>query len=93
VEALVENAPDPVRWVILDAASIDDIDYSAGISLAGLCDYLEAKGITLALARADASLVALIEKYGLRRRFPDARIFPNLSDAIAAFRAHTATVP
>jgi MFS superfamily sulfate permease-like transporter len=93
VEALVENAPDPVRWVILDAASIDDIDYSAGISLAGLCDYLEAKGITLALARADASLVALIEKYGLRRRFPDARIFPNLSDAVAAFRAHTATVP
>jgi high affinity sulfate transporter 1 len=93
VEALVEHAPDPVRWVILDVSSIDDIDYSAGISLAGLCDYLEAKGITLALARADASLLELIEKYDLRRRFPDARIFPNLSDAIAAFRAHTATVP
>jgi high affinity sulfate transporter 1 len=90
VEALVEHAPDPVRWVIVDAAAIDDIDYSAGISVANLVDYLDAKGITLAMARADASLLHLIEKYGLRHRLPDTRVFPNLSDAIAAFRAETA---
>ena len=36
VEALVDHAPDPVRWVILDASSLDDIDYSAGVSLAGV---------------------------------------------------------
>ena len=52
---------------------------------AGFCRWL--------LARADASLLELIEKYGLRHRFPDARIFPNLSDAISAFRAETAAVP
>jgi high affinity sulfate transporter 1 len=89
VEALVDNAPDPVRWVILDAASIADIDYSAGISLGGLCDYLEAKGITLVLARADTSLLHVLDVYGMRHRFPDSRIFSSLSEAVAAFRAGT----
>ncbi len=86
VEALVDHAPDPVRWVILDAASIGDIDYSAGISLAGLCDYLDAKEVTLVLARADTSLLNVLDVYGLRPRFPDSRIFPTLSGAVAAFR-------
>jgi MFS superfamily sulfate permease-like transporter len=89
LEAIVDSAPDPVRWVILDAASIDDIDYSAGISLAGLCDYLDAKGVSLVLAGADTSLLNVLDVYGMRHRFPDGRIFPTLSEAIAAFHAET----
>jgi high affinity sulfate transporter 1 len=92
LEALVDNAPDPVRWVILDAASIDDVDYSAGVSLGGLCDYLDAKGVTLVLARADTSLLNVLDLYGLDQRFPESRIFPNLSEAVAAFRAETPPV-
>jgi MFS superfamily sulfate permease-like transporter len=30
IERLVDKAPDKVRWLILDAAGLDDIDYSAG---------------------------------------------------------------
>ena len=41
IENLIDTAPDKVRWLILDAAGLDDIDYSAGIALAGLLDYLE----------------------------------------------------
>jgi len=55
--ALVDGAPNPVRWVVLDASSLDDIDYSASVSLAGLLDYLDAKAITFALARADTGLL------------------------------------
>jgi MFS superfamily sulfate permease-like transporter len=87
VQALVDNAPDPVRWVVLDASSIDDIDYSAGLSLAGLYDYLQAKGITLALAQPDSALLQILDKYGLRRRIPDARVYATLADAVTAFRA------
>jgi high affinity sulfate transporter 1 len=87
VQALVDNAPDPVRWVVLDASSIDDIDYSAGLSLAGLYDYLQAKRITLALAQADSALLHVLDKYGLRKRIPDARVYATLADAVTAFRA------
>lgn len=56
--------------MILDAASIDDINCSAGISLAGLCDYLDAKAVTLVLARADTSVLHVLNVYGLKHRFP-----------------------
>jgi high affinity sulfate transporter 1 len=87
VQGLVEHAPDPVRWLVLDAGSVDDVDYSAGVSLAGLLDYLEARQISFALARADTSLLHTLELYGIGKRIPDDRRFASLSDAVTAFRA------
>jgi MFS superfamily sulfate permease-like transporter len=92
VEALVGGAPDPVRWLVLDASAVDDIDYSAGVSLAGLLDYLDARGITLVLVRADDALLETLRLYGLRDRIPDANVYGTLADAVAAFDA-TGTVP
>ena len=40
VKALVLGAPDPVRWLILDAGALDDVDYSAGMALGDLQDFL-----------------------------------------------------
>ena len=87
VEKLVDSAPTPVEWLIVDASSIDDVDYSAGRALAGLLDYLQAKSITPVLARADSSLVATLEVYGLAERIPADRRYANLVDAIEAFRS------
>jgi high affinity sulfate transporter 1 len=87
VEALIAAAPDPVRWLVLDAGGITDVDYSAGISLKGLLDFLDAKHITFALGRPDPSLLDTLAQYDLRSRIPDDRIFGNLTDAVAAFRA------
>jgi high affinity sulfate transporter 1 len=85
VQGLIERAPDPVRWLVLDAGSVDDVDYSAGVSLAGLLDYLEARQITFALARADTSLLHTLDLYGLGKRIPDDRRFASLNEAVAAF--------
>jgi len=87
VQGLVEHAPDPVRWVVLDAGSLTDVDYSAGVSLAGLIDYLQAREITFALARADTGLLHTLELYGICKRIPDDRQFASLDAAVAAFRA------
>ena len=89
VEKLIEAAPAPVEWLILDASGIDDIDYSAHRALDGLLDYVEAKGITACLARVDAGLMATITSYGIDKRIPPDRIFGNLTDAYAAFLART----
>ena len=37
------EAPTRCEWLILDASSLDSIDYSAGKALEGLADYLEAQ--------------------------------------------------
>jgi len=87
IQAVIEGAPDPVRWLVLDASTLDDVDYSAGIALGGLLDYLDHRGVVLAVARADSGLVETLETYGLRSRVPDDRMFANLDDAVDAFRA------
>ena len=87
VEALIEKAPTKVEWLILDASSLDDIDYSAAAALRGLFDYLDAKGITPAVARADASIMGMFASYGLDNRIPADRVFGTLSGAYAAFMA------
>ena len=88
-QAIVEAAPDPVRWFLLDAGSIDDVDYSAGISLSGLLDYLSSHDITFGLVRLDESLSTTLEMYGLLERIPPEHRFSTLEEALAAFRADT----
>jgi high affinity sulfate transporter 1 len=87
VETVVEAAPDPVRWLVLDAGAIDDVDYSAAASLGGLLDYLASRTITFAVVGMDDALSATLHQYGLLDRIaPDCR-FVALDEALAAFRA------
>ena len=86
-QAIVEAAPDPVRWFILDAGSIDDVDYSAGISLSGLLDFLTSRNIAFGLMRLDESLSTTLGGYGLLDRIPPEHLFSTLEEALAAFRA------
>ena len=87
VEALFQSAPDPVHWLVLDCSSIDDVDYSAGIALGGLIDYVHAHAAHFAIVRADAGLIRTLELYGLLDKFGRSRVFGNLEDAFDAYRA------
>ena len=87
VEALVQEAPDPVTWVVLDCSGIDDVDYSAGIALNHLVDYVHARGAHFAVARADTRLLATLEVMGTMDKFGHDHVFGNLTDAFAAYRA------
>jgi high affinity sulfate transporter 1 len=90
VQKVVVAAPTPVEWLILDASSLDDVDYSAGVALSGLLDFLEARQITAALARVDSSFLAAMKSYGIASRIPPERMYPSLADAFAAFEARPA---
>jgi high affinity sulfate transporter 1 len=87
VEALVDQAPEPVRWLIIDAGSVDSLDYSAGLAFSGLLDYVDAKNITFAIARPDDALLESLRHSGAITRIPDERFFGNLIDAVNAFEA------
>lgn len=87
VEALVTAAPHPVRWFVLDASTLVDVDYSAGVALVGLLDWCDAHHVTVVLARLDPGLAATFDRYGVAGRLPHR--FDSLTDAIEAFRAST----
>ncbi|KHK96606.1 sulfate transporter [Microbacterium mangrovi] len=90
VQELVDTAAEPVEWVILDAAGISDIDYSAGQDLVGLFDYLSKKQVTLVLARPDAAVLQALTAYGLRERLPYGTVFNDLDTAVHAYRTRDA---
>ncbi|MCX6461967.1 MAG: SulP family inorganic anion transporter [Actinobacteria bacterium] len=91
VEALINDAPDPVRWLILDMGAIADIDYSAGNALGGLLDFLKARDIHFAMARADEGLIQTLKDYELDKRVSSDQMYGNLIDAVNAFDAQPAT--
>jgi high affinity sulfate transporter 1 len=87
VQLLITSAPDPVRWLILDAGALNDVDYSAGVALSGLADFLEAHHVTFVLARADTGLLETLRHYELLDRIGTEHIYGNLIDAVQAFEA------
>ena len=87
VEALIQAAPDDVNWLVLDCSSIDDVDYSAGIALNHLVDFVHAHGAHFAVARADERLLGTLEVMGTLDKFGREHVFGNLSDAFDAYRA------
>jgi len=86
VVRLVESAPEPVRWLVLDCSAIEDIDYSAGIALNHLVDYVHANDAHFAVARADAELLSTLEVMGTLDKFGRDHVFGNLTDAFDAYR-------
>ena len=87
LQDLVSNAPHPVRWVVLDLVSLDDIDYTGGLLLASTVSRLQQAGITIALAETDA-VRGDLERYGITQRVGASCIFDTVQAAVAAF--HTA---
>ena len=84
VRALVERARTPVRWFIVDAGAITDIDYSAARSVRDLLDDLGRQGVDVVFARVSSYLRSDFDRHGVTAAIGETRIFTTLHEAIAA---------
>jgi high affinity sulfate transporter 1 len=82
---LVAEAEAPVRWVVLDASAISDIDTSGAEALRQLIARLRQQQVTFAISRARPPVPALLERYGLLEQLGPGRIFATSRAAAAAF--------
>jgi MFS superfamily sulfate permease-like transporter len=76
-----------VRWFVLSAEAIIDIDITAADVLKELQAELAEAGIVFALARAKQDLLQLLRRAGVVEMIGADRCFPRLKTAVAAFRA------
>lgn len=86
----------PVRWLVLNAEAIVDIDSTAAGKLLDLITTLEQRGIQLALARVKQDLYATLQRGGLVERIGNQWFFPTIGTAVAAYEQvseATATTP
>jgi MFS superfamily sulfate permease-like transporter len=86
VRSLVEHAPTPVRWFIVEAGAITDLDYSAARSIRELLDDLARRNVDMMFARVSPYLRSDMDRHGITAAIGEARIFTTLHEAIAAAR-------
>jgi len=86
---LVTESPSPIRWLVVEAGAITDIDYSAGAALKELHDDLERMGVVLALSRVSEHLYQDLERLSLVDVIGRNHIFASRNAAEAAYRAQS----
>ena len=86
VRTLVKYAPTPVRWFIVDAGPITDIDYSAAQSVRDLLADLARQRVGIVFARVSPYLRSDMDRHNITAVISETRIFTTLHEAIAAVR-------
>lgn len=93
VRSLVERAPTPIRWFIVDAGAITDIDYSAAQSVRDLLDDLAHQGVGIVFARVSPYLRSDMDRHRITVVIGEARIFTTLHEAIVSVRGDAFGAP
>lgn len=82
---LVTDADDPIRWVLVDAEAISDIDSTGIQSLSQLCDFMEEAGVTLAFSRLRSRERLRLGEAGLEERIGKEYFFATTRTAVEAY--------
>ena len=75
VMGIVEGADPPLRWFVLDAAAMGDLDYSGADTLRQVRNELERRGTRMVLCSVDPAVRKLLDAYGLTEQIGAANIF------------------
>ncbi|HEV7834806.1 MAG TPA: SulP family inorganic anion transporter [Caballeronia sp.] len=84
VRRLLDRAPTPVDWFIVDAGAITDLDYSAARTLAEFFEGLKQRGVNVLFARANQYLRADMDRHGITAVLGESHIFETLHQALVA---------
>jgi high affinity sulfate transporter 1 len=76
---------EPIRWIVVAAEPMTDVDVTAGTVLKDLLAELEAAGVVLAFAEMKDPVKDRLRRYGLYERIGDDRFFPTLGTAVDAY--------
>lgn len=87
---LVGPRPCSVRWLIVDAEAISNIDYSASRAIAQLSTQLEEMGVSLGFARLSWNAKADFDRHHLNECIPASMLFDSLHQSVHAFEESTA---
>jgi MFS superfamily sulfate permease-like transporter len=89
VKRAIRQSPSPVRWVVVAAEPITDVDTTAADAVAELLDELAGAGILLCFAEMKGRVKDQIERYELHAEVGPDRFFPTLGTAVDRYVAET----
>ena len=89
IELLLDQAATPVRWFVLDAEAMVDVDTTGAGALRQAITMLAERDVTFAVSRASRSFRSWLEKYDLMELIDESRFYPTNRHAAEAFRGDT----
>jgi len=84
--ASVDEAETPVRWFVLNAEAISEVDITAADALEELRKELDRRGIEVGIARMKEELREELSGTAFFRQIPAERIFATLPTTVEAYR-------
>jgi high affinity sulfate transporter 1 len=88
VRGMAEEQPD-LRWVLIAAEPMTDVDTTAADMLLELDSWLNARDVSLAFAEVKDPVRAKIQRYELEGAIDPAHFYPTIDEAVAAYMAET----
>jgi high affinity sulfate transporter 1 len=85
IEGLLRRAPADVKWFVLDAEGLNDMDTTGADSLREVIAMLEKQGVSFAVTRANRRLMESMKAYGLVDELGAERFFATNRQAVEAF--------
>jgi sulfate permease, SulP family len=82
IRQLIDRAPNALRWFVIDASAITDLDYSAARSVGELCETLKRSGIGVIFARVNRYLRSDMDRHGITPIVDASCIFSTLHEAL-----------
>jgi len=87
IRELIQKAPSPVKWFVVDAEAIGDLDLSAGRIVRTLLEELSSKGASVVFGRVNPYLLADLKRHRVAELIGEQRIFASLHEALEEVQA------
>jgi high affinity sulfate transporter 1 len=85
IRALAGPAPSPLRWLVVDAGAVTNVDYTAAQVVRELRQDLAQRGVELVLAHVQSDLKPDLDRHHLTEVIGPHRIFDSLHEALGAY--------
>jgi sulfate permease, SulP family len=91
VTQLAQEAQPPLVWFCLNAAAVDDIDYTAAATLRNLHKFLKKKGIRLVFCKVSPSVLAELDRSGITGLVGQEAFYTTAAEVIRDYQPKTGT--
>ncbi len=85
IEGLVRRAPSEVKYFVLDAQGLNDMDTTGAEALRQILGMLKERDVSFAVSRANQQLIESMNAYGLVEEIGSDRLFSTNRKAVKAF--------
>lgn len=91
IRQILAQHDEPVKWVVVAAEPVTDIDTTGAEILERLMDDLDAEHVRLGFAALKGPVKDRLRQYGLYERIGDQMVFPTVGSSVSGFLRATGT--